>query len=395
MNYIQADVVVTNLGAPLHNGIVAYDELTGVITGVYKENSISNANIDRRKGVVIPGYINAHCHLELSHLKGVIPSGTGFINFVKAVIQLRNFPQVVIDDAIGVADRNMDTAGIVAVGDISNTIDTLKTKLISQVRYKTFVETFDLFQEEQTGKVFEEYLEVYKQFIKSFSEDDVSMVPHAPYSVSQGLFQRLSELNSDQSVISIHNQEVAAENELFQNGSGAFLDFFEFMNLSTESIPSNGKTSLHYALTNMNPVHHTLLVHNTLTKPEDIDAAHDWSPNIYWVTCPNANLYIENKLPDYQVMLKKEARMCIGTDSLSSNWQLSIFEEMKTIKKYQSTINDLDLIRWATINGAEALGFSDLGKIKKGTSPGLNLIEVDVRDGVFDLREAKCSTKIL
>jgi cytosine/adenosine deaminase-related metal-dependent hydrolase len=199
------------------------------------------------------------------------------------------------------------------------------------------------------------------------------MVPHAPYSVSKDLFKMLDEVNSEGSTVSIHNQEVAAEDQLFRYSNGRFIDFYEFMNLKTESIPLTGMSSLHYALSNMNPAMNTLLVHNTMCEAEDIEAALNWSPNIYWVTCPNANLYIENKLPDYRMMLSKEVKMCIGTDSLSSNWQLSIFEEMKTIKKYQSTINDLDLIRWATVNGAEALGYNDLGRIEKGLTLGLIL----------------------
>ncbi|MFT4568220.1 MAG: cytosine/adenosine deaminase-related metal-dependent hydrolase, partial [Saprospiraceae bacterium] len=243
--------------------------------------------------------------------------------------------------------------------------------------------------------VFQQSLAVYEELAKPFNADDISMVPHAPYSVSKDLFKMLDEVNSEGSTVSIHNQEVAAEDQLFRYSNGRFIDFYEFMNLKTESIPLTGMSSLHYALSNMNPAMNTLLVHNTMCEAEDIEAALNWSLNIYWVTCPNANLYIENKLPDYRMMLSKEVKMCIGSDSLSSNGQLSIFEEMKTIKKYQSTINDLDLIRWATVNGAEALGYNDLGRIEKGLAPGLNLIEVEVNDGIFDLRKAKCNTKIV
>jgi cytosine/adenosine deaminase-related metal-dependent hydrolase len=115
---------------------------------------VLNAAIEKRKGVLVPGYINAHCHLELSHLKGVIPSGTGLIEYIKAVIRLRDFPQEEIDNAISKADQEMSTNGIVAVGDISNIIDSLKKKLHSPIRYKTFVEAFDLFQLDQCNTVF-------------------------------------------------------------------------------------------------------------------------------------------------------------------------------------------------------------------------------------------------
>jgi len=132
-----------------------------------------------------------------------------------------------------------------------------------------------------------------------------------------------------------------------------------------------------------------------MTTAEDISIAQDRLPKCYWVTCPNANLYIENKLPDYQSFVDNGARVCIGTDSLSSNWQLSIFEEMKVIKKYQSRIDDLEIIKWATYNGAEALGYDDLGSLKMGVSPGINLIDVDVKEDGFDLSKARSSHKII
>jgi len=394
MKYIQADIVVTHTGNPISYGIVGYNESTGKIHGIYEQEAPSGVVVDKRNGVLIPGYVNAHCHLELSHLKDVIPSGTGLIEFIKGVIQLRDFPSDEIECAIVAAEKEMSEAGIVAVGDISNTTDTLEVKHSSTIRFKTFVEAFDLFQQELTDATFERYYAVYKKFIASMSDKEVSMVPHAPYSVSKELFEKLSQVNGDGSVISIHNQEVAAENQLFLEGDGAFLNFYRYMNLKTEDIPRTGNNSLKYAIDHMNPAYNTLLVHNTMTASEDCDRAHNWSPNVFWVTCPNANLYIENKLPDYHMMLRKGAKMCIGTDSLSSNWQLSIFEEIKTIKKFQSRLSDLELIRWATLNGAEALGYDDLGKIEAGISPGLNLIDVPVRDGVFDLREAKSSIRI-
>jgi cytosine/adenosine deaminase-related metal-dependent hydrolase len=111
---------------------------------------------------------------------------------------------------------------------------------------------------------------------------------------------------------------------------------------------------------------------------EDIQAAQRWGgDNVYWITCPNANLYIENRLPDYRHFIDTNANIAIGTDSLTSNWQLSILDEMKAIAKYQSYIPLEMLLRWATLNGAEALGFEDtLGSLVVGKTPGLNLLNI-------------------
>lgn len=126
----------------------------------------------------------------------------------------------------------------------------------------------------------------------------------------------------------------------------------------------------------LNPAHRTLFVHNTLTTASDILSAQTWSPNTYWATCPNANLYIENRLPNYRAFLDTNARMTIGTNSLTSNWQLSVLEEMKTIARYQSYVPFSALLRWATLNGAQALGFDDtLGSLEVGKTPGVLLVE--------------------
>ena len=103
----------------------------------------------------------------------------------------------------------------------------------------------------------------------------------------------------------------------------------------------------------------------------------EWNPkNTFWATCPNANLYIENQLPNYQTFLDAGATVTIGTDSLTSNWQLSVLEEMKTISKYQSYVDFETLLKWATLNGAKALGFErTLGSLKVGKTPGINLIK--------------------
>ena len=128
----------------------------------------------------------------------------------------------------------------------------------------------------------------------------------------------------------------------------------------------------------MDPNQRTLFVHNTLTSAEDIQAAHAWSQQVYWATCANANLYIENRLPNYQAFIDNQAKMTIGTDSLTSNWQLSVLEEMKTIVRYQSGVSFSTLLEWATINGAMALGFEDeLGSLEVGKKPGLNLLNLD------------------
>ena len=108
-----------------------------------------------------------------------------------------------------------------------------------------------------------------------------------------------------------------------------------------------------------------LLVHNTFAEKEDIT-------DNYYCTCPKANLYIENALPDYSIF--DTDKLCVGTDSLASNDALSILEELIVIKK-NSNFDMNTLLKIACKNGAEALGFEQLGTFEKGKIPGINLIQ--------------------
>ncbi len=376
MKKFSADIVFPVSAAPVREGVVITDD-EGKIIQIDRRDQHDPVTVDIRRGAIVPGFVNTHCHLELSHMKGKADTGTGLLPFLKTVVNFRDIPMEEILDAIERADREMYEAGIVAVGDISNKADTAAQKDRSKIRYYTFVEMFDFLQDSWTEKSFNDYRTVYEQQSTAHGNRK-SVVPHAPYTVTEGLFRRIRELNADEATVSIHNQETPHEDAFFLNKTGDFLEFYETFGFPIEHFQPTGSTSIHYALAHLNPRNRNMFVHNTMTTPADIQAAQAWSDRVYWATCANANLYIENRLPLYRHFIDNNARMTIGTDSLTSNWQLSVLEEMKTIARYQSYVPFETLLRWATLNGAEALGFeADLGSIEVGKRPGLNLLHLD------------------
>lgn len=388
MPKFSADYIFPVASEPIKEGVVITDD-EGKILQIDSRDQHDPSSMDIRKGVIVPGFINTHCHLELSHMKGLVNTGTGLIPFIQSVVQYRDFPMEQILDAIERADREMYEGGIVAVGDISNKLDTVSQKDRSKIRYYTFVEMFDLLQTHMTEQSFSDYQKVYEGQ-STVHGNRKSVVPHAPYSVTPDLFKRVADFNKEaDATISIHNQETVHEDALFLTKTGDLLKFYGGFNLSLDQFEPTGTTSIHYAMRYMNPKQRTLFVHNTMTTPVDIQAAQSWSDRVYWATCANANLYIENRMPFYQYFLENNARLTIGTDSLTSNWQLSIVEEMKAIAKYQSYVPFETMLRWATLNGAEALGFeADLGSLEVGKTPGLNLLNLDA-----DLK-MKADTKV-
>ncbi len=397
MRYISADYIHTGKGDILIDQVIIIEE-SGKILDIKSTDEVDSDKIEVHKGSIIPGLINTHCHLELSHMKGKVPTGTSLIPFISSVVSFRDSPQEEINNAIAEADQYMYDEGIVAVGDISNKLDTKEQKEKSKINYYTFVEMFDFLQEDWSQKEFDKYYEVFKGQARS-GGNKVSCVPHAPYTVSKSLFQKINETNSEGCTVSIHNQETPPENELFLAGKGGFLDFYKGFNIPLDKFKSTGKPSIQYAIENMDAAQRTLFVHNTLTTTEDIQSAQNWSKNVYWATCPNANLYIENRLPNYKFFIDQHAKMTIGTDSLTSNWQLSVLEEMKTISKYQSYVDFKTLLQWATINGAQALGMEDtLGSIEIGKTPGINLLDVEAikkDELVFQLNSSSSIQRIV
>lgn len=375
MRKISADFVCPVDAAPIPQGVVIVSDEGRILQIDPSRAGHDPASLEIYSGVITPGFVNTHCHLELSHMKGKVDTGTTLLPFLYNVVTFRNIAMEEILDAIEKADREMYEGGIVAVGDISNKADTAACKDRSALRYYTFVEMFDFLQDNMAQGIFEQYFEVYRQQ-STANGNRKSCVPHAPYTVSRELFRRINETNQPGQTISIHNQETPHENALFVNKTGGFVDFYNRFGFPLDHFQPSGRPSVHYALENLRADTRVLFVHNTTTTPEDIRAAQAWNTQVYWATCPNANLYIENRMPYYQHFLDTGAKVTIGTDSLTSNWQLSILEEMKTIARFQSYVPFPTLLQWATLNGAEALGFEqDLGSLTPGKTPGILLIE--------------------
>lgn len=365
-----ADKIYTSTGPVLSDHVIVTDE-NGKILAIDALSDHDASSVQILDGMICAGFVNTHCHLELSHMKGKVDTGTGLLPFLKKVVGFRDIDQDTILQAIQDGDEEMYKNGIVAVGDISNKTDTVLTKNRSKLDYYSFIEMFDFLQPTMTAATIAQYQEVMAgQSDANFNRK--SYVPHAPYTVSPDLFSFVNDHNIAGQTISIHNQETPAEDELFQIGTGGFKDFYDGFGFSLDHFKPSGQTSIHYAIQHLKPNFKTIFVHNTLTSREDVLAAKTWNDQVFWASCPNANLYIENRMPDYAVFLDTDAKVTLGTDSLTSNWQLSIWEEVKTIRKYASYVPLETLIQWATINGAQALGYDDrLGSIEVGKTPGL------------------------
>lgn len=331
-------------------------------------------DIQALAGILCPGFVNTHCHLELSHLRGLLPEGTGMIDFLLGVMGQRFFPREQVLQAIALGEAEMLQQGIVAVGDICNTADTLAQKRLRKIAYHSFVEATG-FVPATASQRFAQAEAVYQQLAAIGS---ASIVPHAPYSVSPVLLEKIAGFCGNK-LLSIHNQESAAENEFLEKGTGDFHRLYNALGLDLSFYQATGRNGLQTFLPAFQPEQSLILVHNVVTSVADLQFVTKDTlngPSLYWCLCPNANLYIGNGLPDIDLLRNEGCTITIGTDSLASNRQLSILEEMKTIQQHFPHIELRELLQWSTLNGARALQMEEeLGSFEKGKKPGLVLIE--------------------
>ena len=358
-------------------GFVLITTELGVIEAIVPEGAAGGAILEL-DGVLSPGFINAHCHIELSHLKGVIPTGTGLVNFVQQVISKRDGLNVGPEEhtafkqnAMQLAADELYTTGTVAVGDICNTTDSLFVKQQSPLYWHNFIEVSG-FVDATAGNRMQAAGEIMNIFSNSLSLNNQSLSPHAPYSVSKKLFKLINEKTAGQ-LVSIHNQETLAENELYQHKSGNFLKLYENLGIQIDNFLPSGKSSMQTWAPYFTNKQSIIAVHNTFTQPNDIIAG---GAAVTYCICINANLYIENKLPPIEMLMENNCQIVLGTDSYASNRNLNIMEEINTIQKNFPGISLQIILQWATLNGAKTLGIEDsYGSFEKGKKPGLVLLD--------------------
>jgi len=375
----KADNIFTGT-AMLPSSNVLITDGKGTIEAIIDEKEAGD-DVRALNGILTPGLVNSHCHLELSHMKGLIPEAVGLVDFVFNIVTQRDFDEEEILQAIKNGEDEMLANGIVAVGDICNNTLTVPQKQQQRLAYYNFIEVSG-WNPAIAPMRFDRSKEMNVQY--SMLSAQCSMSPHAPYSVSNELWDLLRP-NFSGKTITIHNQETVFEDDLFKTGTGDFLRMYELMKIDNSFFKPTGKSSLYSYFEKMQEAKNILLVHDTFTAEKDIlltkTAISNQQSAIFFCLCPNANQYIEKALPPIDLFRQHHCNIVLGTDSLASNWSLSIVDEIKTVSKNFPSIPLEEMLQWATINGAKALQMdSKLGSFEKGKQPGVVCLSKDLSE---------------
>lgn len=372
MKYFSAQYIFTNSGNPLKRGVICTEDDGTIISVEDSKGRLSEKHsVEFYNGIIVPGFVNCHCHLELSYLKDEIPPESGLASFLMAVNTIRNSLKKDVTKAIEEADNEMFREGIVLCADICNNASTFLVKKKSRIKYLSLLEVFGIDSSRAEARM-NEILEVAKKA----EEMDLPhwLVPHSVYSVSLPLFRLIKNHSSENKVTSIHFMETADEEQLLEKHSGSLMENYKKFLLPVFDL-NLAKDHITAVTEEMSSSGNLVLIHNTFVRSDQIKQLNKRT-GIYWCLCPRSNLHIEKKMPPVDVMSAENCNIVIGTDSLSSNSSLSILEELKTIQLHFPSFSLETLIGWATINGAKSLGDEkQTGSIEPGKKPGLILLK--------------------
>ena len=371
---VAASCVYTLDAEPIKNGYVEYDDVDGTVISVGQ--CVDGEEV--LDGAIVPGFVNAHCHVELSHLHGKFRKGTGMACFIDQINELRDWAGH--DVKVELTRRWMDkmwSDGVSAMADISNDDSSFEVKKSHPMYTRTFLEVFGS-EPEMCEGVMEDVTNLNKKAIDMGI--DAAPTPHSCYTMSPQLLSESAAAGLKSGFLSYHSQESQEEEDLLMSGSGAMYENRKRSGMSTP--PVTGESSLKYFLDRLEAAatapcdQNILLVHNVCLKQDDIDALKKVMKHPYFAICPLSNIFIHNALPPVDLMRSNALAIALGTDSLSSNDDLDMVKELACLHNAFPDVPMEEMLEWACLNGARFLKKDDmLGTITPGKKPGIVLVD--------------------
>jgi cytosine/adenosine deaminase-related metal-dependent hydrolase len=391
---VHADGVVVGDGAPLRDGAVVVDG-EGVVKAVGPASEIlpkhAGVAIERVRGVVMPGLVNAHTHVELSVYRGRTSGGRGFVDWVDRFVSMRAETSEE-EEAEGIERgvQELEAACTAAVGEVSNSLGAVRSLARAGIAGCVFHEVFGVNRAHVMKRV-EGLKAELESRVGAWPTWELSYAPapHTLYTTHEDAVRELfaSARNYDART-SLHLAEHAAERRAVEHGDGPAVTWME-TRIRAKDLTWPRVPLFDYAASLGALAPNVLLVHLTEAREDELARVAASGANV--VLCPRSNLFIEGKLPPLLAARKAGLAPALGTDSLASNASLDVLAEARALADRFPSVPAAELLTMATWNGARALGRSDLGRIAKGSKPGIVAIDGDVGDDpcAFAIREVK------
>lgn len=366
--------------------IVAYGPY-GAVTRRAPSHAESH-EIDLGEVAVLPGLVNAHTHLELSYLRDEVPPASTFVKWIGAVIAARrqrrspSDPQIL--DAMERAIADSTAFGTALVGDISNTLVSFPALARSPLAAVVFFEVLGFNVTEPDAIVEYAFREI--EALGSTDRLRASLAAHAPYSVAPLVFRAIRKAvdRAPFAPCSVHLSESAEEVEFIRTGGGPFRRLLEEGGFWNPAWTAPGVSPVQFLDDSGFLDARVLAVHGVQMTPAELSRLASRGATL--VTCPRSNGHTGAGAPPIEDFYASGVHVAVGTDSLASAPDLSVFAELATLRALAPSVPSSALLASATIEGARALGFdADYGTIEPGKRA--RLVAVDIRSGEGDVEE--------
>jgi cytosine/adenosine deaminase-related metal-dependent hydrolase len=385
---IRARIVVTMHGAPIENGAVAVSGNRIIDVGRFDEIKTRNAGncVDLGEQALLPGLINAHCHLDYSCLRGKISPQKSFTEWIRAINAEKS--DLSPNDYLASINNGFEEAkkfGTTAVANL-----TAFPELISQaqapIRTCWFAELIDIRAPDRANGLVDSVIE-------SLGKGATwGLAPHALFTASKDLFRGCEEIAQEKHILlTTHLAESREEMEMFRDASGSLYEFIKSIGRPMDDC--GNATPLELFVRALSPrrassaraLSHWIVAHlNELTE-KDFDLLEQTNSKFHVVHCPRSHNYFGHSPFAFDRLRSFGFNICLGTDSLASNETLSLFAEMRAFQKEFPSVSAEEIFQMATVNPARAMRYENaLGQIRPGFGADLIAIPCSTSTDIFE-----------
>jgi cytosine/adenosine deaminase-related metal-dependent hydrolase len=379
---IRARIVVTMDGAPIENGAVAVSGNRIVDVGRFDDIKTRNAGntVDLGEQVLLPGLINAHCHLDYTCLRGKIPPQKSFTDWIKAINAEKaklspNDYVISIDHGFAEARRFGTTtiANLTAFPELISQINT-------QVRTWWFAELIDIRAAERANELVESAVEALKQ------TSTWGLAPHALFTASSNLFRWCENIaRCDNILLTTHLAESREEIEMFRHASGPLYEFLNSIGRPMDDCGNNTPLEVFAGALGDRALPQWIVAHLNELAESDFELLERSNSKFHVVHCPGSHKYFGHSPFAFDRLRSLGFNICLGTDSLASNASLSLFDEMRAFQKNFPRVSPEEILQMATVNPASALRYENaLGQIRPGFGADLIAVPCSTSTDIFE-----------
>lgn len=333
--------------------------------------------------ILLPGLVNAHCHLDYSDMAGLLPVPRSFADWIKSILALKShwgytdYAQSWLSGA-----RMLIQHGVTTVADIEAVPELLPEVWESTpMRVVSFLEMTGVKNQRSAEAILSEVSQKLETL--SSARNQTGFSPHAPYSTTSALLQCCARLaRASKRRITIHVAESSEEFEMFTARRGAMYDWLKSQRDMTDC---DGVSPVQHLERNGVLGGNCLAVHANYLAPGDADLLAARGVSV--VHCPGSHRYFGHAAFPLAVLAKAGVNLCLGTDSLASAKraprqanQLNLFSEMQMFAETASGVSDDEILAMATVNGARALGLTgQVGELSSGAAADLIALPLRAR----------------